>query len=49
MLTALQVNSQEEIDRIIKLALENGAAQYKESLDHGWMYYDTFTDLDGHQ
>jgi len=49
LLTALQVESKEAVDLIVKVALENGATRYKESVDHGWMYYDSFADLDGHQ
>jgi uncharacterized protein len=49
VLTAIQVDSREDVDRIVKLALENGATRYRESDDHGWMYYDTFADLDGNQ
>ncbi len=49
VLTAIQVDSREDVDRIVKLALENGGTRYRESADHGWMYYDTFADLDGHQ
>jgi len=49
VLIAIQVNSKEEVDRIEKLALENGGTRYRESADHGWMYYDSFADLDGHQ
>ena len=49
VLTAIQVDSREDVDRIVKLAIENGGTRYRESADHGWMYYDTFTDLDGHQ
>ncbi len=49
VLTALQVESKEAVDLIVKVALENGATRYKESVDHGWMYYDSFADLDGHQ
>jgi predicted lactoylglutathione lyase len=49
VLTAIQVDSREDVDRIVKLALENGGTSYRESTDHGWMYYDTFADLDGHQ
>jgi predicted lactoylglutathione lyase len=37
------------VDLIVKVALENGATRYKESVDHGWMYYDSFADPDGHQ
>jgi predicted lactoylglutathione lyase len=49
VLTAIQVDSREQVDKIVKLALENGATRYQESADHGWMYYDCFADLDGHQ
>lgn len=49
LLTALQVESKEAVDLTVKVALENGATRYKESVDHGWMYYDSFADLDGHQ
>ena len=49
VLTALAVDSKEQVDQIVKLALENGATRYRPSVDHGWMYYDSFADLDGHQ
>lgn len=49
VLTAIEVESREQVDNIVNLALENGATRYREGADHGWMYYDSFTDLDGHQ
>ncbi|HAJ98788.1 MAG TPA: glyoxalase/bleomycin resistance/extradiol dioxygenase family protein [Bacteroidales bacterium] len=49
VLTAIQVDSREDVDRIVKIALENGGTRYRERTDHGWMYYDSFADLDGHQ
>ena len=49
VLTAIEVESREQVDIVIKLALENGAKRYRESVDHGWRYYDCFADLDGHQ
>lgn len=49
VITALEVESREMVDEIIQLALSNGATRYLESADHGWMYYDSFADLDGHQ
>jgi predicted lactoylglutathione lyase len=49
VLTAVEVDSKEQVDTIVKLALENGATRYRESADHGWMYYDSFADIDGHQ
>lgn len=49
VLTAIGVDSREQVDEIVTLALQNGATRYREGGDHGWMYYDSFTDLDGHQ
>lgn len=49
VLTALEVDSREQVDSIVKLALENGGTRYRESADHGWMYYDSFADINGHQ
>ena len=49
VLIAIEVESREKVDKIVRLALENGGSRYKESADHGWMYYDSFADLDGHQ
>ena len=49
VLTAIEVESREQVDKIVKLAIENGGTRYKETADHGWIYYDSFADLDGHQ
>lgn len=49
VICAIEVESREEVDRIVKLALDNGATRYRDGADHGWMYYDSFADLDGHQ
>ena len=49
ILTAIEVDSRAQVDKIIELALTNGATRYREGADHGWMYYDCFADLDGHQ
>ncbi len=49
VLTAIEAESRDQVDNIVNLALENGASRYRESVDHGWMYYDSFEDLDGHQ
>jgi hypothetical protein len=48
-LFAIQVENREKVDSIVKLALENGGTRYSQSQDYGWMYYDSFSDLDGHQ
>jgi uncharacterized protein len=49
VLTAIQVDIRDDVDKILKLALENGGTRYREPTDHGWMYYDCFMDPDGHQ
>ena len=49
VLLAIETESRNKVDEIVKIALENGAGRYKDSVDHGWMYYDSFADLDGHQ
>jgi predicted lactoylglutathione lyase len=49
VLICIEVESRERVDEVIRLALENGGTRYRESEDHGWMYYDTFADPDGHQ
>lgn len=49
VLIAIEVDSREQVDLIVKLALENGAKRYRDSANHGWMYYDSFEDINGHQ
>ncbi len=49
VLNALQVESREKVDEIVATALANGATRYQQPIDHGWMYYDSFADIDGHQ
>lgn len=49
VLNAVEVESKEKVDEIIKLALSNGGSRYRESTDYGWMYSDSFADPDGHQ
>lgn len=49
VLFAIEVESRQLVDEMVKTAMENGATRYKKSEDHEWMYYDTFADLDGHQ
>lgn len=49
VLIAIEVDSRDKVDEIVRLALENGGSRYRESADHGWMYYDSFADPDGHQ
>ena len=49
MLVAIEVESRDKVDEIVKLAHQNGGSRYKELSDMGWMYYDSFADPDGHQ
>ncbi|OCA79219.1 extradiol dioxygenase [Chryseobacterium contaminans] len=49
VLLAIGVDSREEVDWIVKTAIENGGSQYSEPMDHGWMYQSAFADLNGHQ
>lgn len=49
VLLAIQVESREKVDEIVQAALANGATRYRDNADHGWMYYDSFADPDGHQ
>lgn len=48
-LLAIGVNSREEVDNMVKTAIENGGSKYSEPQDHGWMYQSAFSDLNGHQ
>ncbi|MBB4805777.1 putative lactoylglutathione lyase [Chryseobacterium defluvii] len=49
VLLAIGVNSRDEVDTIVKTAIENGGSKYSEPQDHGWMYQSAFADLNGHQ
>ena len=49
VLLAIEVESRERVDQIVSTALANGGSRYSEAADHSWMYYDSFTDPDGHQ
>lgn len=49
VLLALEVESIEKVNSIVKKAVEAGGNTYMEPQDHGWMYQHGFADLDGHQ
>jgi uncharacterized protein len=49
MLIAIDVDSREKVDEMVRKAVEAGGTKYSEPQDHGWMYYDCFADPDGHQ
>ncbi len=49
VILAIDVESKEKVDALVQAALANGGTRYREAADHGWMYYDSFADPDGHQ
>ncbi|SNS01970.1 VOC family protein [Flavobacterium sp. ov086] len=48
VILSVQVESREKVNQIIENAVKNGATEYDEAKDYGWMYYRSFFDLDGH-
>lgn len=48
VLVAISMNSREEVDHIVNAALANGGYQHEEAQDHGWMYQNSFWDINGH-
>lgn len=49
VLLAISVDGRDEVNQIVKTAIENGGSKYSEPMDHGWMYQSAFADIDGHQ
>ena len=49
VLLALDAESREKVDEIIRNAVAAGGSIYSEPQDQGWMYGHSFADLDGHQ
>ncbi len=48
-LIAIDAESREKVDDIVKKAVGAGGSVYRDAEDHGWMYGHSFADLDGHQ
>lgn len=48
VLVCLSLESREEVDTMVKQAVDAGGSTYKEPEDHGFMYGNGFQDLDGH-
>jgi uncharacterized protein len=48
VITAISVDSREKVDQIVDAAMAAGGTFAKDPIDHGWMYYRSFHDLDGH-
>lgn len=49
VLLAIGVSSRDEVDNMVKTAIENGGSKYSEPVDYGWMYQSSFADINGHQ
>ena len=49
VLIALDADSRESVDELVKKAVEAGGSVYADPQDYGWMYGHSFADLDGHQ
>lgn len=47
-LFALSTNGRAEVDEMVEKAIAGGGAAASEPIDHGFMYYRAFYDLDGH-
>ncbi len=48
VLVCLSLESREEVDTMVKQAVDAGGSTYKDPEDHGFMYGHGFQDLDGH-
>lgn len=49
VLIAIDAESREKVDELVKKAVEAGGSVYTTPADHGWMYQHSFADPDGHQ
>jgi len=49
VLISVDTKSRTEVDDMVKKAIAAGGSLYNDPQDHGWMYYHSFADLDGHQ
>jgi predicted lactoylglutathione lyase len=47
-LICLSAENKEGVDKLINKALEAGGTTYKQKEDHGFMYSQSYRDLDGH-
>ena len=49
VLIAIDADSREQVDEMVKKAVEACGSIYAKPADHGWMYQHSFADPDGHQ
>jgi uncharacterized protein len=48
VLNAFSVNSRDEVDEMIEKAIKSGGKEFRQTIDHEWMYGRAFEDIDGH-
>lgn len=48
VLMAISLDTREEVDQVVNAAVANGATQHEEPQDYGWMYHNSFWDINGH-
>jgi predicted lactoylglutathione lyase len=48
VLNCLSCDSREQVDKLVRLAMENGGKAHRQPQDHGFMYGHGFEDPDGH-
>ncbi|WP_445431126.1 VOC family protein [Chryseobacterium indoltheticum] len=48
VLVSIGLNTREEVDQVVNAAVANGAYQHEEPQDYGWMYQNSFWDINGH-
>ena len=49
VLIAIDADSREAVDDLVRKAVAAGGTLYADPIDHGWMYGHSFADPDGHQ
>src|SRR5687768_7920341 len=49
VLIAIDAENREQVDDMVRKAVDAGGSLYNDPKDHGWMYYHSFADPDGHQ
>lgn len=49
VLIAIDAESREKVEELVRKAVEAGGSIYADPQDHGWMYQHGFADPDGHQ
>ena len=48
VMTCLSTDTREKVNEIVDNAVKAGATEFKDAQDHGFMFYRSFSDLDGH-